>query len=45
MGLLHKKMGQDDLAEAAFHDVVAFHPESEYVRLAQMEINKDSVKN
>ena len=44
MGLLHKKMGQDDLAEAAFHDVVAFHPESEYVRLAQMEINKDSVK-
>ena len=44
MGLLHKKMGQDDLAEAAFHDVVAFHPDSEYVRLAQMEINKDSVK-
>lgn len=44
MGLLHKKMGQDDLAEAAFHDVVAFHPESEYVRLAQMEINKDSAK-
>ena len=40
MGLLHKKMGQDDLAEAAFHDVVAFHPESEYIRLAQMEINK-----
>ena len=44
MGLLHKKMGQDDLAEAAFHDVVAFHPDSEYVRLAQMEINKDSIK-
>ena len=44
MGLLHKKMGQNDLAEAAFHDVVAFHPESEYVRLAQMEINKDSIK-
>ena len=41
MGLLHKKMGQDELAEAAFHDVVAFHPDSEYVRLAQMEINKD----
>ena len=44
MGLLHKKMGQDELAEAAFHDVVAFHPNSEYVRLAQMEINKDGVK-
>ena len=44
MGLLHKKMGQDELAEAAFHDVVAFHPDSEYVRLAQMEINKDSIK-
>ena len=44
MGLLHKKMGQNDLAEAAFHDVVAFHPESENVRLAQMEINKDSIK-
>ncbi len=37
-------MGQDELAEAAFHDVVAFHPNSEYVRLAQMEINKDGVK-
>ena len=44
MGLLHKKMGQEELAEAAFHDVVAFHPDSEYVRLAQMEINKDSSK-
>ena len=44
MGLLHKKMGQNDLAEAAFHDIVAFHPESEYVRLAQMEINKDNTK-
>ena len=44
MGLLHKKMGQNELAEAAFHDVVAFHPDSEYVRLAQMEINKDSSK-
>ena len=44
MGLLHKKMGQDELAEAAFHDVVAFHPNSEYVRLAQMEINKDGAK-
>ena len=44
MGLLHKKMGQKELAEAAFHDVVAFHPDSEYVRLAQMEINKDGIK-
>ena len=40
MGLLHKKMGQADLAEAAFEDVLEYHPDSEYVRLAQMELNK-----
>tara|TARA_B100000427_G_scaffold129064_1_gene107411 strand:- start:1649 stop:2521 length:873 start_codon:yes stop_codon:yes gene_type:complete len=44
MGLLHKKMGQEDLAMAAFEDVVAYHPDSEYVRLAQMEINKTVIK-
>ena len=40
MGLLHKQMGQADLAEAAFEDVLEYHPKSEYVRLAQMELNK-----
>ena len=40
MGLLHKKMGQVDLAEAAFEDVIEHHPDSEYVKLAQMELNK-----
>lgn len=40
MGLLHKKMGQVDLAEAAFEDVIEYHPDSEYVKLAQMELNK-----
>ena len=40
MGLLHKKMGQADLAEAAFEDVIEYHPDSEYVKLAQMELNK-----
>jgi len=44
MGLLHKKMGQEDLAIAAFEDVVAYHPDSEYVRLAQMELNKTVIK-
>ena len=40
MGLLYKKMGQVDLAEAAFEDVIEYHPDSEYVKLAQMELNK-----
>ena len=40
MGLLHKKMGQVDLAEAAFEDVIEYHPDSEYVKLAQMELTK-----
>ena len=44
MGLLHKKMGQQDLAVAAFEDVVAHHPDSEYIRLAQMELNKTVMK-
>ena len=44
MGLLHKKMGQQDLAVAAFEDVIAHHPDSEYIRLAQMELNKTVMK-
>ena len=39
-GLLHRKMGQEDLAIAAFQDVVSLYPESEYLRLAQMELKK-----
>tara|TARA_Y100000588_G_C14035422_1_gene830516 strand:- start:111 stop:950 length:840 start_codon:yes stop_codon:yes gene_type:complete len=39
-GLLHRKMGQEDLAIAAFQDVVSLYPESEYLRLAKMELKK-----
>jgi len=39
-GLLHRKLGDENLALAAFNDVVSDHPESEYLRLAQMEIKK-----
>ena len=39
-GLLHRKLGDEDLALAAFNDVVIGHPNSEYLRLAQMELKK-----
>ena len=39
-GLLHRKMGREALAIAAFKDVVSLYPESEYIRLAQMELKK-----
>ena len=39
-GLLHRKMGREELAIAAFNDVVSLYPESEYIRLAQMELKK-----
>lgn len=39
-GLLHRKLGDEDLALAAFNDVVLGHPNSEYLRLAQMELKK-----
>lgn len=39
-GLLHRKMGNEPLAQLAFGDVVSQHPESEYFRLAQMELKK-----
>jgi len=39
-GLLHRKMGREKLAIAAFNDVVSLYPESEYIRLAQMELKK-----
>ncbi|MEA1882637.1 MAG: tetratricopeptide repeat protein [Candidatus Marinimicrobia bacterium] len=39
-GLLHRKMGNENLAMIAFGDVVSQHPNSEYIRLAQMELKK-----
>jgi len=39
-GLVHRKRGEERLALAAFNDVVVDHPDSEYVRLAQMELKK-----
>ena len=44
-GLLHRKMGNEDEALLAFTNVVSNYPESEYIRLAQLEIKKsDSVQ-
>ncbi len=44
-GLLHRKMGNEDLALIAFSDVVSQYPNSEYLRLAQMELKKsDGIK-
>ena len=39
-GLLHRILGDENLALAAFNDVVSEHPNSEYLRLAQMELKK-----
>jgi len=41
-GLLHRKMGDENLAMVAFSDVVSQHPNSEYLRLAQLELKKFS---
>ncbi|SVB27800.1 uncharacterized protein METZ01_LOCUS180654, partial [marine metagenome] len=41
-GLLHRKMGDENLAMIAFSDVVSQHPDSEYLRLAQLELKKSS---
>jgi outer membrane protein assembly factor BamD (BamD/ComL family) len=35
-------MGNEDLALAAFGDVVSQYPKSEYLRLAQMELKKSN---
>ena len=44
-GLLHRKMGNEDEALLAFTNVVSNYPESEYIRLAQLEIKKsDSIQ-
>ena len=39
-GLLHRKMGDENLAMIAFSDVVSQHPNSEYLRLVQLELKK-----
>jgi TolA-binding protein len=39
-GLLYRRLGQESLAMAAFTDVVNHYPQSEYVRLAQIELRK-----
>ena len=39
-GLLYRKMGNENLALLAFGDVVSQYPNSEYLRLAQMELKK-----
>ena len=41
-GLLHRKRGEEQLAIAAFENVVNGHPDSEYIRLAQMELKKSA---
>ncbi len=44
-GLLHRKMGNENAALLAFTSVVSNYPESEYFRLAQLEIKKsDSIQ-
>ena len=44
-GLLHRRMGNEPLAQLAFSNVVSRHPESEYYRLAKMELKKsDDIK-
>lgn len=39
-GLLYRKLGQETLALAAFADVVNNYPESEYMRLAELELKR-----
>ena len=39
-GLLYRKMGNENLALLAFGDVVSQYPNSEYLRLAKMELKK-----
>ena len=44
-GLLYRKMGNENLALLAFGDVVSQYPNSEYLRLAKMELKKsDGIK-
>ena len=44
-GLLYRKMGNENLALLAFGNVVSHYPNSEYLRLAQMELkNSNGIK-
>ena len=44
-GLLYRKMGNENLALLAFGNVVSQYPNSEYLRLAKMELKKsDGIK-
>jgi len=43
-GILYKKMGNEEEALLAFSNVVLQHPDSEYLRLAQMELKKSNNK-
>ena len=44
-GLLYRKMGSENLALLAFGNVVSHYPNSEYLRLAQMELkNSNGIK-
>ena len=44
-GLLYRKMGNENLALLAFGNVVSQYPNSEYLRLAQMELkNSNGIK-
>lgn len=39
-GLVYRKLGREEDALAVFSEMVEHHPESEYVRLAKMELKK-----
>lgn len=42
-GLVYRKLGREEDALAVFSEMVKQHPESEYVRLAKMELKKAEV--
>lgn len=42
-GILYRKLGRETLALAAFSAVVTNHPDSDYMRLAQMELKKAEI--
>lgn len=43
-GLSYRRMGKESRAVSAFSDVVINYPESEYYRLAQMELKKSEMR-
>ena len=42
MGMVHREMGNNSEAEQAFAEIIDLFPESEFLRLAQMELRKGS---